>query len=40
MPDDYFYTSMDSIKNVKAEKLQELANRWLREEEFYELVVV
>jgi predicted Zn-dependent peptidase len=40
LPEDYFYKSIDSIKSVSAEKLQELANEWLREEDFYELVVV
>ncbi len=40
LPDDYFYTSMDSIKNVTPAKLQELAQAWLKEEDFYELVVI
>ena len=40
LPDDYFYTSVNAIKNVRPEKLQELAEQWLREEDFYELVVV
>jgi len=40
LPDDYFYTSVDAIKKVQSEKLQELAEQWLREEDFYELVVI
>jgi predicted Zn-dependent peptidase len=40
LPDDYFYTSMDSIRKVTPEKLQELAQTWLTDDAFYELVVV
>jgi zinc protease len=38
--EDYFYTSIDTIKKVDAKKLQELANKYLEPESFYELVVV
>ena len=38
--DDYFYRSVDTIKNVSAKELQELANKYLIPEDFYELVVV
>lgn len=38
--EDYFYRSIDTIKNVSAEELRELAQKYLRPEEFYELVVV
>ena len=37
---DYFYQQIETIRNVTAEELRELANRYLREEKFYELVVV
>ena len=37
---DYFYKQMDTIRHVSAAELQELANRYLLPEKFYELVVV
>jgi predicted Zn-dependent peptidase len=40
LPDDYFYTAMDKIKKVTPEKIQQLAQVWLKEEDFYELIVV
>jgi predicted Zn-dependent peptidase len=40
LPDDYFYTSIDSIKSVTPEKLQALAQEWLDPASFYELIVV
>ncbi len=36
----YFYDSINTIKTVQAKELQELANKYLVPEEFYELVVV
>ncbi len=38
--EDYFYQSVDTIKNITAKELQELANKYLVPEDFYELVVV
>ncbi|HEU4469528.1 MAG TPA: pitrilysin family protein [Flavisolibacter sp.] len=38
--EDYFYRQIDTIKKVNAEELQALANKYLREEAFYELVVI
>jgi zinc protease len=38
--EDYFYRQMDVIKTVSAEELQQLANKYLLPENFYELVVV
>ena len=35
----YFYDSVDTIKKIKASELQELANKYLDPERFYELVV-
>lgn len=35
----YFYDSMEAIKKVSAKELQDLANRYLQPEKFYELVV-
>ena len=35
----YFYESVDEIKTVSADALQELANKYLQPERFYELVV-
>ena len=40
LPQDYFYKQIDTIKNVNAEELHQLANRYLVPENFYELVVV
>ena len=38
--ENYFYQSVDTIKSISARDLQELANKYLQPEEFYELVVV
>ena len=38
--ENYFYQSVDTIKNITAKELQELANKYLVPEDFYELVVV
>lgn len=40
LDDDYFYKSIDIIKNISAEELQQLANKYLLEEDFYELTVI
>ena len=40
LPQDYFYKQIDTIKNVNAEELHQLANSYLVPENFYELVVV
>jgi zinc protease len=36
----FFYDQMNTIKTVSAEELQELANKYLKPDNFYELVVV
>lgn len=36
----YFYNTIQTIKSVTPEQLRELAQRYLREEDFYELVVI
>lgn len=38
--DSYFYKAIETIKNVTAVELQELANKYLQPELFYELLVV
>jgi len=38
--ESYFYNSINTIKSVTAEEIQELAQKYLVPEEFYELVVV
>jgi predicted Zn-dependent peptidase len=38
--EDYFYKSVNDIKSVTAAEIQELANKYLHPEKFYELVVV
>jgi zinc protease len=40
LDESYFYDSMNTIKNITAEELQELANRYLQPEDFFELVVI
>jgi predicted Zn-dependent peptidase len=37
---DYFYNALDTIRKVSAEELQQLANKYFKQEEFYELTVV
>jgi zinc protease len=40
LDENYFYKSVDVIKTISAKELQELANKYLHPEKFYELVVV
>ena len=40
LTEQYFYDAIHIIKTISAEELQELAKKYLRPEEFYELVVV
>jgi zinc protease len=40
LDENYFYKQIDAIKSVSAEEIQELANKYLLPEKFYELVVV
>lgn len=40
LDENYFYRSIDAIKNVTPAELQELAIKYLEPEEFYELVVI
>jgi zinc protease len=40
LTEKYFYDSIDTIKNVSAEELLELAKKYFQPEQFYELVVV
>jgi len=40
LPYDYFQKQIETIKNVSADELQQLANKYLQPENFYELVVV
>jgi predicted Zn-dependent peptidase len=40
LDEKYFYDSINTIKTVTAEELQQLANKYLQPDEFYELVVV
>jgi zinc protease len=40
LEEDYFYKQMETIRSVCSAELQELANKYLRPENFYELVVV
>jgi zinc protease len=38
--DQYFYDSIRTIRTISKEELQALAQQYLKEEDFYELVVV
>lgn len=38
--ESYFYNSINTIKTITAEEIQQLAQKYLEPEEFYELVVV
>ena len=38
--DEYFYNTIRTIKSITPEELRDLARRYLREEDFYELVVI
>jgi len=38
--EDYFYDTIQTIRSITPEQLQALAQRYLREEDFYELVVI
>jgi predicted Zn-dependent peptidase len=39
LDENYFYNSINTIKSVTPEELQQLAIKYLQPEEFYELVV-
>jgi predicted Zn-dependent peptidase len=40
MPPDYFYTSIQTIKDTTGEELQILAQKYLNPDDFYELEVI
>ncbi|HEX8277989.1 MAG TPA: pitrilysin family protein [Segetibacter sp.] len=40
LDESYFYNSINTIKTITAEEIQQLAQKYLKPEEFYELVVV
>ncbi len=40
LDENYFYDSMNTIKNITAEEIKDLANKYLVPEEFFELVVI
>ena len=40
LDDQFFYHSVDTIKNIGSEEVQSLAKKYLNPDEFYELVVV
>lgn len=40
LKEEYFYNSIQTIKTISAEELQALAQKYLRPEDFYELVVI
>ncbi len=40
LDENYFYNSLHTIKTISADELQDLAQKYLAPEDFYELVVV
>jgi zinc protease len=40
LTEEYFYKSINTIKTISATELQELANKYLQPDSFYELVVI
>jgi len=40
LDENYFYDAMNTIKNISAQELKELSNKYLLPEEFFELVVI
>jgi len=40
LDENYFYDSMNTIRNISAQELRELSNKYLLPEEFFELVVI
>ena len=40
LDEQFFYKSIQTIKNISAEELRELAKKYLNPEDFYELVVI
>jgi predicted Zn-dependent peptidase len=40
LSEQYFYDSINTIKTISAEEIQQLAQKYLQREDFYELVVV
>jgi predicted Zn-dependent peptidase len=40
LDDQFFYHSVDTIKNIDADELRLLAKKYLNPDQFYELVVV
>jgi zinc protease len=40
LDESYFYNSIQTIKTITAEEIKDLANKYLKPEDFYELVVI
>jgi len=40
LDDSYFYNSLEIVRTVTAEELQELAKKYLQPEDYYELLVI
>ena len=39
LTEDYFYNTIQTVRTIELKTLQDLANKYLKEEDFYELVV-
>jgi len=40
LAEDFFYQTIQTIKHISSKELQQLANKYLQPEDFYELVVI
>ena len=40
LDETYFYNGIDTIKTVTSQELQQIADKYMKTEEFYELLVV
>jgi predicted Zn-dependent peptidase len=40
LDETYFYNSLETVRTVTADELQELAKKWLVPDDFYELLVI
>jgi predicted Zn-dependent peptidase len=40
LDENYFYDSINTIKDITPEELQQLSNKYLQQNDFYELLVI
>jgi hypothetical protein len=39
LTEDYFYNTIKTVREIQPEQIKDLANKYLKEDDFYELVV-